>query len=246
MTVATLPFALLVVPQVLGLHTVAALGAVGADGDELQAVGGVRGIARAVVARGTPGYRPKTSRRASSIERSSSTSRRPAGGPSRSGSTTVVCSTSTRVFCLARVIDGRKLAGRALVEVGEIRTVLKSRNSSAWTTTAYRAPRCSWPRTRRGGGSRNTSPLTTVSRQVVVERVLPAARESVASLRDRARRRRARAPLLARLNASDDVPPPRAARSAPPPSLTSCRHGRCPAPLRRSHRAGHAVSEAPP
>jgi hypothetical protein len=123
--------------------------------------------------------------------------------------------------------------------------VLKSRNSSAWTTTAYRAPRCSWPRARRGGGSRNTSPLTTVSRQVVVERVLPAARESVASLRDRARRQRARVPLLARLNASDDVPPPRAARSARPPSPTSCRHGRCPAPLRRSHRAGHAMSEAP-
>jgi hypothetical protein len=33
--------------------------------------------------RATPGYRPKTSRRASSIERSSATSRRPADGPSR-------------------------------------------------------------------------------------------------------------------------------------------------------------------
>ena len=37
----------------------------------------------------------------------------------------MVCSTSTRVSCFSRVIDGRKLAGRALVEVGEIRTVLE-------------------------------------------------------------------------------------------------------------------------
>lgn len=36
---ATLPFAFLVVPEVLGLHAVAAFGAVGANGDELQAVG---------------------------------------------------------------------------------------------------------------------------------------------------------------------------------------------------------------
>ncbi len=206
--------------------------------------GGVRGIARTAVAPGTPRYRPKTSRRASSIERSPATSRRPADGPSRCGSTTVVCSTSTRVSCPSRMIDGRKVAARALVEVGEIRTVLKSRNSSAWTTTAYRAPRCSWPRARRGGGSRKTSPLTTVSRQVAVERVPQVARESAASRRDRARRQRAHAPPLAQSNASDDVPPPRAARSARPRSPTSCRHGRCPAPLRRSHRAGHVMSEA--
>jgi hypothetical protein len=34
-------------------------------------------------------------------------------------------------------------------------------NSSAWTTTAYRAPRCSRPRAPRGDGKRNTSPRTT-------------------------------------------------------------------------------------
>ena len=63
--------------------------------------------------------------------------------PSRSGSTTVVCSTSTRVTVPSRVISGRKLAARARVEVGDTSTVLSARNSSAWTTTACRAPRCS-------------------------------------------------------------------------------------------------------
>jgi hypothetical protein len=34
------------------------------------------------------------------------------------------------------VIAGRKLVGRALVEVGAMSTVDRSRNSSAWTITA--------------------------------------------------------------------------------------------------------------
>jgi hypothetical protein len=33
-------------------------------------------------------------------------------------------------------MDGRKLAGNALVEVGETSVVLRPRNSSAWTTIA--------------------------------------------------------------------------------------------------------------
>jgi hypothetical protein len=99
--------------------------------------------------------------RASSTARSSRASNRPADRPSRSGSTTVVCSTRTRVSCPSNAISGRKLAGRALVEVGATSRVLRPRNSSAWTTTAYRAPRCSWPRTPRGAGSRRISPRTT-------------------------------------------------------------------------------------
>jgi len=34
------------------------------------------------------------------------------------------------------VITGRKVAGRALVEVGETKVVLNPMNSSAWTMTA--------------------------------------------------------------------------------------------------------------
>jgi hypothetical protein len=59
------------------------------------------------------------------------------------------------------LIVGRKLAGRALVDVGETRMVLSPMNSSACTTTAYRAPRCSWPCAVRGVGSRKSSPRTT-------------------------------------------------------------------------------------
>ena len=61
----------------------------------------------------------------------------PSGRPSESlRSTTAVCSTRTRVSVPPRLIAGRKLAGRACVEVGATSTVLRSRNSSAWTTTA--------------------------------------------------------------------------------------------------------------
>jgi hypothetical protein len=55
---------------------------------------------------------------------------------------------------------GRKLAARALSDVGETSVVLRSRNSSAWTMTAYRAPPSSWPRAFRGAGSRKISPRT--------------------------------------------------------------------------------------
>ena len=105
--------------------------------------------------------RPRTSMSASSTARSSVASRRPADRPSRWGSTTVVCSTRTRVCCCSSVMVGRKLAGRALVEVGATRMVLRSRNSSAWTTTAYPAPRFPCPRTLRGAGRWNISPRTT-------------------------------------------------------------------------------------
>lgn len=97
---------------------------------------------------------------ASSTARSSLASRRPADFPRRRESTTVVCSTSTRVSDPFSLIGGRKLAGRALVDVGETRTVLRPRSSSAWTTTAYRAPRCSRPPARRRAGRRKTSPRT--------------------------------------------------------------------------------------
>lgn len=107
--------------------------------------------------------RPRTSASASSTAWSSAASRRPTDGPSLSGSTTVVCSTSTRVELSPSVIGGRKLAGRALVEVGATSVVLRSRNSSACTTTAYRAPRCSRPRAPRLPGSLKTSPRTTQS-----------------------------------------------------------------------------------
>src|SRR6266508_5925895 len=60
--------------------------------------------------------RPRTSMSASSTEPSSPASRRPADSPRRSGSTTVVCSTRTRVSSPLRAIVGRKLAGRALAE----------------------------------------------------------------------------------------------------------------------------------
>jgi len=59
------------------------------------------------------------------------------------------------------LIVGRKLAGRALVEVGETRAVLSPKNSSACTITAYLAPRCSRPGATRGGDSRKSSPRTT-------------------------------------------------------------------------------------
>ena len=81
-------------------------------------------------------YRPSTSISASSTARSSCASSRPAERPSLPGSTTVACSASTRVSWPPSVIVGRKLAARALIDVGVTRTVLRSRNSSACTTTA--------------------------------------------------------------------------------------------------------------
>jgi hypothetical protein len=79
----------------------------------------------------TDGQRLKTKAMAQSTARSSSASRRPADRPSRCGSTTVVCSTRTRVSVPSSEIVGRKVAGRALAEVGETRVVLNAMNSSA-------------------------------------------------------------------------------------------------------------------
>src|SRR5207244_2138744 len=57
-------------------------------------------------------YKPRTRATDSSTARSSPASSRPADRPSRCGSTTVVCSTSTLVSFPSTVIVGRKLAGR--------------------------------------------------------------------------------------------------------------------------------------
>jgi len=61
---------------------------------------------------------------ASSTACSSPASRRPADRPRRCGSTTVVCSTRTRVSRPPSLIVGLKLAARALAEVGATRVVL--------------------------------------------------------------------------------------------------------------------------
>ena len=90
-----------------------------------------RGAAALHRREGAVGQRPRTSASASSTARSSLASRRPADGPRRPGSTTVVCSTRTRVSVPSSMIGGRKLAGRALVDVGDTITVLRARNSSA-------------------------------------------------------------------------------------------------------------------
>ena len=132
--------------------------------------------------------RPRIRLSASSTARNSLASRRPADRPRRWGSTTVVCSTRTRVSRRSITIVGRKLAARALVEVGATSVVLRSRNSSACTITAKRAPRCSWPRVPRRGGKRKISPRTISERTVV--RARPSARGLCASPRDRLRRQR--------------------------------------------------------
>ncbi len=104
--------------------------------------------------------RPRMSRSASSTALSSSASRRPAGRPRRWGSTAVVCSTRTRVWSPSIRTGGRNVAGAALVDVGATSVVLRPSNSSACTTTAYLAPRCSCPRAPRRWGSLRTSPRT--------------------------------------------------------------------------------------
>jgi hypothetical protein len=55
---------------------------------------------------------------ASSTASSSLATSRLADRPRRSGSTTVVCSTNTRVSLPSTLITGRNVAGRALVDVG--------------------------------------------------------------------------------------------------------------------------------
>jgi hypothetical protein len=103
---------------------------------------------------------PSTVRSASSTDHSSSWVRCLADRPSRCGSTAPTCSTSTRVETRPTRISGRKDAGRALVDVGATMTTERGRSASACSTTAKRAPRCSWPR-RELGLNRSTSPLRT-------------------------------------------------------------------------------------
>jgi len=104
-------------------------------------------------------YTSRTSRSTASTWRSSSWVKRPTGSPSRDGSTAAVCSASTRVSRPSTTTSGRKLAGSAEVDVGATSNV-DSGSASDCTTTAYRAPRCSWPRAPRGERSRWTSPRT--------------------------------------------------------------------------------------
>ena len=173
---------------------------------------------------------------ASSMARNSLVSSRPADRPRRCGSTTVVCSTRTRVSRLSTTIVGRKLADRALVEVGATSVVLRSRNSSACTTTAKRAPRCSCPRAPRRDGRRKTSPRTTKRRTAV--RGLPSARESSASLRDQPGPQRDAVPPRGSRSGRGVARRPRAEQCAPPPNPSSHRRGRCRARQRCCRRAG--------
>jgi hypothetical protein len=174
---------------------------------------------------------------ASSTARNSVVSRRPADRPRRCGSTTVVCSTRTRVSRLSTTIVGRKLADRAPVEVGAASVVLRSRNSSACTMTAKRAPRCSCPRGLRRGGKRKISPRTT-NRQTAV-RAPPSARESNASPRGQLRQQRGAVPLRgSRIGRGVARRPPE--EQCVPPLNPSChRHGRCQARRRRCRPAGY-------
>ena len=76
-------------------------------------------------------YRSRRSLSAPSTACISAASSLPADAPSRCGSTTVDCSTSTRVCVPSSSIAGRNVAGRALVDVGATSTVLSPRRSSA-------------------------------------------------------------------------------------------------------------------
>ena len=71
--------------------------------------------------------RPRKRASASSTARSSAVLSRPPTVRGAEGSTTVVCSTRTRVSRPSIAIVGRKLAGRALAEVGETIVVLRPR-----------------------------------------------------------------------------------------------------------------------
>ena len=65
-----------------------------------------------------PYYRSSTNRRADSIRLSSSKVSRPTVSPRRLGSIAAVCSASTRVVRSEMTTSGRKLAGRAELDVG--------------------------------------------------------------------------------------------------------------------------------
>ncbi len=104
--------------------------------------------------------RPRTVSRLSSIPQISSAVACPTGSPNRLTSTAPTCSTRTRVVSPSTISSGRKDAGRALVDVGAIKTTERGNNASAWTITPNRRPRCSWPIP---FGNRNsyTSPRST-------------------------------------------------------------------------------------
>jgi hypothetical protein len=174
---------------------------------------------------------------ASSTARNSPASRRPADRPRRCGSTTVVCSTRTRVCRLSTTIVGRKLAGRALIEVGATSVVLRSRNSSAWTITAKRASRCSCPRAPRRGGKRKISPRTTT--RGTAARGLPSARESNASPRDQLGQQRGAVPPRESRISRGVARRPREEQRAPPPNQSFPRRGLCRVRLRRCRLAGY-------
>ena len=91
-----------------------------------------RGRARRIRGRGI-------SASASPTASSSLTWSRPADRPRRCGSTTVVCSTSTRVSSPSALITGRNVAGAALVDVGATMVVLRCRNS--WRERPRRSAR---------------------------------------------------------------------------------------------------------
>lgn len=80
--------------------------------------------------------------------------------PNRLTSTAPTCSTKTLVASPLITISGRKVAGRALLDVGATRTTERGSIASACTTTPKRRLCCSCP-VRRGGRSSNTSPLCT-------------------------------------------------------------------------------------
>jgi hypothetical protein len=106
--------------------------------------------------------RPSTVRRLSSIPQISSVLVWPTWLPNRLTSTAPTCSTSTRVLSPSTTISGRKLADRALRDVGATSTTDRGRNSSACTTTPNRRPCCSWPLPF-GRRSSKTSPRRTKS-----------------------------------------------------------------------------------
>ena len=94
----------------------------------------------------------------SSSSCSSAGERRPTDRPTRLRSTVDTWSVSSLVLRPRILISGRKIAGCALVEVGTTTTVVSHATSSAWTTTAYRCPRCSRPEAPRGERTATASP----------------------------------------------------------------------------------------
>src|SRR5699024_6435117 len=87
-------------------------------------------------AQGPTFYGLITNRSAASTARSSSKLRCPTRSPIRLGSTAAVCSVRTRVSVPSIWMLGRKVAGRAEVDVGATSQVDRARRPSDCTTTA--------------------------------------------------------------------------------------------------------------